>query len=153
GTFQCKFPDGPTNSTVRVQVQDSFSTPANSNIATVDVAVANVAPTATLSGDTIASEGQTKTYSYTVTDPGQDTPTATASCGLNGTKSNETALSGSLSSSGYSGSGHFDCTFPDGPANSTVSVTADDLDLSNNLGSDSKVVSVANVAPTVTLSG
>ena len=39
----------------------------------------------------------------------------------------------------------FDCTFPDGPASSTVTVTADDGDPSNNIGSDSIPVDVPNV--------
>ena len=43
----------------------------------------------------------------------------------------------------------FDCTFPDGPASSTVKVTADDGDPTNNIGSDEIDVAVANVAPTV----
>ena len=47
----------------------------------------------------------------------------------------------------------FDCTFPDGPATSTVKVTADDGDPTNNVGSDEIDVTVANVAPTVELTG
>src|SRR5918998_1232596 len=43
-----------------------------------------------------------------------------------------------------------DGTFPDGPASSTVSVSANDGDAT---GSDSIEVTVANVAPTVTLTG
>ena len=141
GTFQCSFPDGPANPTVRVQVQDSFSTPATSNIATVAVVVSNVAPTVVLSGPTSANEGETKTYTYTITDPGDDpNPTVTESCGSNGTKIDTAAVNS------------FDCTFPDGPASSTVLVSADDGDASNNVGSDSKVVTVVNVAPTATLS-
>jgi hypothetical protein len=141
GTFQCSFPDGPANPTVRVQVQDSFSTPANSNIATVNVVVSNVAPQVVLSGDTSANEGDTKTYTYTVTDLGDPNPTITESCGANGIKTDTPAPNS------------FDCTFPDGPASSMVEVTANDGDPSDNVGSFSNVVNVANVAPTVVLTG
>ena len=43
----------------------------------------------------------------------------------------------------------FRCVFPDGPASSTVSVTATDSD--GAPGSDSQAVTVRNVAPTATL--
>src|SRR5207248_733225 len=45
----------------------------------------------------------------------------------------------------------FKCRFPDGPATSTVRVSADDAD--GGIGSGTVVVSVANVAPTVHVSG
>ena len=103
---------------------------------TVNGASSNVAPTVAVTGDDTADEGDTKTYGYTVTDP-DDTPTVTTSCGDYGTKSNEDSDS-------------FDCTFPDGPNTSTVSVSADDGDASD---SDSITVNVANVAPVAVLSG
>ena len=140
GTFQCSFPDGPANPTVRVQVQDSFSTPASSNIATVPVVVSNVAPEVVLSGVSSANEGDTKTYTYTVTDPGDPNPTITESCGT-GIKTDTPAANS------------FDCTFLDGPASSMVEVTANDGDPSNNIGSFLIMVNVANVAPTIAISG
>ena len=54
--------------------------------------------------------------------------TVVESCGANGDLT-DTAAANS-----------FDCTFPDGPATSTVSVTADDHDPANNTGSASKSV-------------
>src|SRR5207247_10548260 len=63
------------------------------------------------------------------------------SCGI-GVKSN---------ASNTNTSGTFDCTFPDGPASSTVTAQATDSD--NDAGNTaSQSVSIANVAPTVTLS-
>ena len=84
------------------------------------------------------TRAKTKTYTYTVADPGADTPSVTESCGANATRT-DTAAPDS-----------FDCTFPDGPASSTVEVSADDGD---DLGSDEIAVTIANLAPTVVLSG
>ena len=140
-SFTCTFPDGPASSTVTVTADDGD--PSN-NIGSdsILVAVANVAPTVELSGDDSALEGSTHTYTYTVSDPGDDpNPLITESCGANGTRTDTLAVNS------------FTCTFPDGPASSTVTVTADDGDPSNNIGSDSILVAVANVAPTVELSG
>ena len=94
----------------------------NIGTASKTVTIANVAPTVVLTGDTSANEGQTKTYTYTVTDPGTDPPTVTESCGANATKTDTPAANS------------FDCTFPDGPGSSTVSVTANDGDPTNNTG-------------------
>ena len=44
----------------------------------------------------------------------------------------------------------FDCKFTDGPS-STVKVTANDGDPSNNVGSDSKTVTVSNLPPSLTI--
>jgi hypothetical protein len=101
---------------------------------TFQVNVSNVAPTTTLTSPaTAAVEGQTKTYTYTVSDPGNDTYTTTESCGANGTYTNTAAANS------------FDCTFPEGPASSTVSVQATDSDnLAGNTASTSVAVSNAN---------
>src|ERR687887_307186 len=71
-SFDCTFPDGPATSTVSVTANDGD---ASNNIgsASVDVAIANVPPTVSFTAaPATASEGQTKTYSYTVTDAGND---------------------------------------------------------------------------------
>ena len=140
-SFDCKFPDGPATPKVEVTADDGDPT---NNIGSddIDVSVANVAPTVVLTGAAAANEGQTKTYTYSVTDPGNDpNPTITETCGTGGVKT-DTAAANS-----------FDCKFPDGPATPKVEVTADDGDLTNNIGSDDIDVSVANVAPTVNLTG
>ena len=140
GSFQCRFPDGPTSPTVRVQVADEDG--GNSNVATRSVAVANVAPAVSLDGPTAADEGQTKSYAYGISDPGNDpNPTVAVSCGQNGAKVDTP------------GPNDFGCRFPDGPSSSTVSVNANDGDASNNAANASRTVTVTNVAPTVTLNG
>src|SRR3989440_198098 len=106
--------------------------------------LANAPSTLTFpSGSTAADGGHTHTYTYSISDPGQDTVSSVAtSCGANGTKSN---------ASNTDSSGSFDCTFPDGPASSTVSAQATDSD--NDAGNlATQTVTVYNVAPTVTLS-
>jgi hypothetical protein len=137
GSFDCTFPDGPNSSTVSVQVKDSDS--ANSNISSIGVTVNNVKPTVTiLTGDSSANEGQTKTYTYSVTDPGADTITVTESCGANGIQQAESpAVANS-----------FDCLFPDGPATSTVKVTANDED-PGPATEATRLVTIANVKPVV----
>ncbi len=134
GSFQCEFPDGPGTTDVTATVTDSDVLRHGRPEMTVDT------PTSprrrALGRRDAADEGQTKSYTYTVNDLGDDAnPTITTSCGTGVTKSNET-------SSG------FDCTFPDGPANPTVSVSADDGDPSNNTGSDTRPVDVSNLPPT-----
>ncbi len=139
GSFECRFPDGPaqTNVTVRVTDDDGASDADNQ---VVTVTVANVAPTVHLTGPDTANEGDTKHYDFTVTDPGNDNQTIDWDCGNNGEKA-----AGSFTYDPNTGTGSFECRFPDGPANSTVSVSANDGD---GTGSDSIIVNVANVAPT-----
>ena len=62
---------GPANPTVEVRVQDNSN--AQSNTASQTVTVNNVAPTVVLAGHASANEGDTKSYTYTISDPGQDT--------------------------------------------------------------------------------
>lgn len=121
---------------------------------TASLTVNNVAPTVVLTGDSPVNEGQTKTYSFDTTDPGvNDTFTAgTPSCGTSGSY-----VAGSLVYSTSTGDGSFQCSFaddnPSGTASDTtsVSITITDDDLAPGPGS--KVVTVNNVAPTVTITG
>ena len=85
---------------------------------------------------------QTKTYTFAASDPGADTfSVISQSCGTNGVLSNAAFDSAT-------GSGSFDCTFPDGPASSEVAVQiADSDDAPSNIANVS--VAVANVAPVV----
>src|SRR5215213_1323642 len=86
GSFDCSFPDGPNNSTVSVTVSDGDG---GSDSDSINVTIANVAPTVTLVGANSANEGQLKSYSYTVSDPGSEIFSRDAnSCGTNGTLSN-----------------------------------------------------------------
>src|SRR4051812_18292103 len=144
GSFQCRFPDGPASSTVSIVVTDSDG--AASSAATAIVAVANVAPTVVLSGALSANEGDTKTYSYTVTDPGVDTFSVAA--GSPGCAVNGVLVAGSVTTSAAGGS--FQCRFPDGPASSTVSIVVTDSDGAASSAATA-IVAIANVAPAVTL--
>ncbi|MFQ6026083.1 MAG: Ig-like domain-containing protein [Dehalococcoidia bacterium] len=141
GSFDCAFTDGPASPTVSVQVADSDG--ANSNIDTIDVTVANVAPTATLGGDSGANEGETKSYSFTSSDPGNDTfSVVRQNCGVSGTLSNAAFDSAT-------GAGNFDCTFPDGLSGGAVELIVADSD---GAQSDLRLILyvVSNVAPTAT---
>jgi hypothetical protein len=137
-SFDCSFADGPANTDVSVTPTDSDGAVGDAAVQTV--AIADVAPSATVSGPDSVNEGSTHTYTFTTSDPGDDSVTVETSCGANGTKvpGSDTATS-------------FDCSFADGPASTDVSVTPTDSDGS---AGDAAVqtVSVANVAPTVTLS-
>jgi hypothetical protein len=129
------FTDGPSTVGLQAVVDDGHG---HTVTRTRSVTENNVAPTVNLSGDSTASEGQTKTYTYSVSDPGNDpSPTITESCGANGTRTDTPAVNS------------FDCTFPDGPASSTVMVSANDGD---DTGSASINVTVQNLDPTVELS-
>src|SRR5205823_114533 len=112
------------------------------------VSISNVAPTVTLSAanDLSVDEGSTRTYSYAISDPGQDTvQSMTTSCGVNGTK---VAFSDTHTNS----SGSFGCTFPDGDAGSSVSASATDSD-GDTGNPDSQSVTIHNVAPSIAISG
>jgi hypothetical protein len=136
----CTYGDGPSDHTVKARIIDRDG---GYSEYTTSVHVVNVDPIVTLTGTNSADEGQTKSYSYTTSDPGDEVFSRDdQSCGANGTLSNP-----SFDSS--DGSGSFDCSFPDGHTFSTVSVTISDGD--SGADSDSITVEIANVAPTATL--
>src|SRR5207248_3193564 len=92
-------------------------------------------------------EGTTHTYTFTVSDPGQDSFSVDGgypACGTGGQY-----VTGTHSSDATGGS--FDCSFPDGPAQTDVKIKVTDSDGASDIGSESvQVVQVANVAPSVT---
>ena len=145
GSFVCSFPDGPASPTVSVTVTDSDGADGSDTVA---VTVANVKPSVLLTGAASADEGETKTYSFTVTDPGQDSHTIVTACGAHGAK-----VAGSDSYNTVTGAGSFKCLFADGPATTNVTVTVTDSDGAADTDNQVVVVTVANVAPTVTLTG
>jgi Bacterial Ig domain/PKD domain len=144
GTFDCTFSDGPASSTVSVQATDSDG--AAGNTGTQLVQVANVAPTVTLDGPNPVDEGTSHTYTFSVSDPGEDTFAVDPdylTCGSGGAY-----VEDSLSTDASGGS--FDCSFPDGPATTSVAVKVTDSDGGSDAASEStKAVSVSNVAPSV----
>jgi hypothetical protein len=127
-----------------VDEDGSFLNRANA----LSVTVNNVAPTVTFSAgnDTSVDEGTTHTYSYAVTDPGQDTFTVDAGypkCGTGGE-----LIVASISQTATGGS--FDCFFPEGPATTSLAIKVTDSDGASDTDSESvQVVQIANVAPTV----
>jgi PKD repeat protein len=105
------------------------------------VTINNIDPTVTLTGPISSDEGDTKSYIYTVSDPGTDTfELFNTGCGTSGELTNATFDSDT-------GSGSFDCTFLDGPATSDVSVTVNDDD--GGIGTGSLEVIVNNIPPTI----
>jgi hypothetical protein len=137
--------DGPDNSqTVTITADDGHT----QTLRTFALTVNNVAPQVSFtSAPSSADEGQTKTYNYSVNDPGADTYSVDGgypSCGTG-----QELVSGSPSLSGSSGSqtGTFQCKFPDGPASPTVGISLTDSDGAS--GSASQAVTVSNVAPTI----
>jgi len=150
GTWSWSFAttDGPDDSqTVTITANDG-----NGGVTTTtfSLTVNNVAPqVAYVSPVTTVDEGQTKTYNFTVNDPGDDTYALASGfpdCGTGGS-----LVGGSFSVSGNSGSqtGKFDCKFPDGPATTDVRVRFTDSDGAS--GTASVTVTVSNVAPSVTI--
>ena len=105
-------------------------------------------PTIALTGAASADEGDTKTYSYLVTDPGVDDHTWTTACGANGTK-----VLGSDSYNAVDGTGSFQCFFPDGDTTTNVTATVTDSDGAADTDNQVVVVTINNVDPIVTLIG
>src|SRR5207249_11053288 len=102
------------------------------------------------SSDVCSSDLQTKVYSFAVSDPGDtDTYTGSPDCGTGGT-----LVGGSYSTTGSSGSqtGSFSCSFPDGAADTDVTISFTDSNgATGNTATQS--VHVNNVAPSITISG
>jgi hypothetical protein len=138
------FTDGPSSPDVTLQVVVSDGEASHDVTRTIDVHVANVAPTVAFTGGpTSVNESSSKvTYTYSISDPGADTESASVGCGSLGTSSDETNTDAG---------GSFKCTFPDGanPATSsnvTVQATDSDGDAGNTA---TRVVTVNNVSPTI----
>ena len=118
-SFGCRFPDGPARPTVRIQVTDSQG--ADSNIATQSLTVAYVTPTLTISGPSKVKQGQTKTYRFSIIDPGEDTFDFAANyprCGNGAVLVGENMVTDR---------GSFQCKFVE-PAKPTLVVRVEDLD-------------------------
>ncbi len=141
GWFDCEFPNGQANSTVTMRIEDQWSTPTT---VTQVVAVAEVAPTITVIGDSTANEGTVTSYAYTIHEPGSDTFTPVTNCV--GTGSSKVAGSDVYTPGTHDTSGRFECRWALGPASTAATVTA-------NGGAGSKSVTVSNVAPSVAISG
>jgi hypothetical protein len=145
-SFRCVFPDGPApdGSEVSVSANDGDG---GSDTASNEITVTNVAPHVELTGAEHVEEGDMETYTFTVTDPGDDMfNVLNATCDSLGT-SGTMVGSPSYTSSG----GSFMCYFPDGPKTANVMVSVEDSDHATDADSEKVVVvEIANVAPTVT---
>ena len=130
GTITCRFEDGPATSDVKVTVADDDAADDD----TVTVTVADVAPAVELEGPSAAPEGSTATYTWTVTDPGTESPATTESCGAGATLVDTSAPRS------------FDCRFGGG-ASSAPSLTATSDGVTR---SDSVTVAIGNFAPAAT---
>lgn len=93
GTFSCRFPDGPAESIVRASATDTGGRTSNTDVQRVTIR--NVAPLVVV--DTAAAARalraklRTRTYPFTIVDPGQDSITAVrSSCGTGGKIVSET---------------------------------------------------------------
>ena len=122
------------------------------NDPTVTVIVpANTAPTVAFTAPpATASEGETETFDFTITDPDAGDTFAFATgfptCGSGA------ALVGSPSIDSTTKTGSFQCLFADGPATPNVQVRVEDAaNAESNTASQS--VAVANVAPSIAISG
>jgi large repetitive protein len=136
GYIDCTFSKGPGASTVEVATTDSLS----STTARFDVTVLNTAPTVELSAPAGPFvEGQSVDFTFTAGDLGGQTVTASAiDCGPEGSLLRQAARS-------------FSCSFDDGPALHTVTLTVTD---GTDSATDSLQVFVDNAAPTaVAVSG
>jgi large repetitive protein len=147
GSFKCTFSDdsGAGTFAVSATVTDDDG---GVGTGTKQVTVANVAPQVNLTGPDTADEGDTKTYSYTITDAGTDDTfsfvTGYPTCGLHG----------DLVGTPLIGDGNFQCSFPDGPNTTDVKIKVQDDDGGVSTADTEHVeiiqVAIANVAPTVT---
>jgi len=147
GSFKCHWTDdsGAGTAAVSAKVTDDDG---GTDTDTINVTVANVAPKVNLTGPSTADEGDTKTYSYTITDPGTDDTfdfaTGYPTCGLHG----------DLVGTPLIGAGSFQCSFPDGPNTTDVKIKVQDDDGGVSTADSEHVeiiaVVIANVAPTVT---
>ena len=77
GSFDCTWADNYDGQDVSVDVSDDDG---GTDSDAISVDIANVKPSVSLSGDDSAFEGQTKTYTFSITDPGQQTPTPSPPC-------------------------------------------------------------------------
>ena len=137
------YPDGPNSYTIVVDLVDEDGTFANAG--SKAVSVLNVAPTVAFTGGPTAvteHASTQQTFTYSITDPGQDSQTVVVSCGAGGA-----LVSGSASNTATGGS--FKCVFDDGPATEVVSATATDSDVATG-NTATRSVAVSNVAPTIT---
>lgn len=135
----------PANAANDVSGNGNTISTSTDNTVVYFVAPPNTAPTVAFDAGTptAANEGDTRTLNFTITDPDADTwsfATGYPKCGDNGS-----LVSGSATITAKSGT--FQCTFPDGPSNSTAAAKVNDGTADSNEATNA--VAVSNVKPTV----
>ena len=135
-TFSAAGLDGPSSRTVSLRVTDSQN---RTSTATATINITNVAPTLSIGGANSVNEGSTYTLTLSSSDPGTDTITSWTIQWGDGTTQ---VVAGNPSSvtKVYADNGSY-----------TITATATDED--GTYSSNSKSLTVANVAPTLTISG
>ena len=133
-TFDASALDGPATRTVAVRVSD---TSGQTDAATSEVTINNVAPVVDTGADQMVNEGDSVNFSGSFTDAGSaDTHTATINWGDGRVVPFDPAASPVAGSHVYADNGSYTVT---------LAVTDDDGDV----GSDTMTVTVLNVAPVV----
>jgi hypothetical protein len=135
-TFSAAGLDGTSSRTVSLRVTDSE---ARTSTATAMINVANVAPALTISGNNSVNEGATYTLNLSKSDPGLDTISQWV---INWGDGNSQTVTGNPASVAhdYGDNGSY-----------TISATATDED--GTYSANTKAVTVANVVPTLAISG
>ena len=104
GSFTCDFPDGDSSSDVSVQVSDGDTV---SDADTITVTIENVDPTVTLTGNSTVDEGGSIAFTFTTSDPGDETFSLDSqTCGTEG------VLDGTVTFIPADGSGKLHLRFP-----------------------------------------
>jgi hypothetical protein len=140
GSFTHTYADGPGSATITVSTTDEDG---SFTLGTQEVTIANVAPTATVSGAATIAEGSLYTLTVgPITDPGADTRSSYTIAWGDGLTDSFTAAEWTAAA------GSFTHTYADGPGNATITVSTTDEDGSFTLGT--QAVTIDNVAPTAT---
>jgi hypothetical protein len=134
--------DRATAYTVSVNIDDDGAQQASDSF---QVTVNNVAPTLSLSGNGSTAEGSLYTLHIAASDPGTDSITQYSVDWGDGTPASLLSAAELAAASG-----NVSHTYADGSAARTITVEATDED---GTWSNTKAITVANVAPSVTLSG
>jgi hypothetical protein len=137
----------PTNTTtypITVTIADASMATIVDNSLSVDVT--NVAPTVLISGPTSAGDGQTLSYTFTTTDPGEGAgdvftlnPITVTTLG-----GSATGVVSNVVFNASTGIGSFDVTFSSPPGTGSVQITVDVEDDDEASGVDTHVVTVGN---------
>ncbi|BBO36057.1 right-handed parallel beta-helix repeat-containing protein [Lacipirellula parvula] len=141
--------DGPPTSSVfpvTVTITDASTASIVDN--TSSVTVNNVAPTVTISGGTLAGDGQTLNFTFTTTDPGESPDDVFALQGISFASlsggANGMVVPGSIVFDPSTGAGSFSVLFSAPPGSGTVEISVGVADDDLAAGVDTHVVTVGN---------